>query len=121
VEMARDRIRGLDDIRGAAAYFFSDEFEVDDAGAAKHLTPESALLLGSLHDRLAALTEWTHDGIEGVIRALSEELGVKPAALIHPSRMAVSGRTVGPSLFELLEVLGRDRVLTRLQRAVPSA
>jgi len=118
IDLARDRIRSLEDIQGTAGYFFSDEFAVDAAGATKHLTTDSRALLVRLEAGLAELSDWTHDSIEGVIRALSEELGVKPAALIHPSRMAVSGRTVGPSLFELLEVLGRERVLRRLQRTV---
>jgi len=121
IDMARERIRNIEEIASAATYFFSDEFEVDAAGAGKHLTPESGVLLGQLQERLAALPQWTHDGIEGAIRTLAEELGIKPAALIHPSRMAVSGRTVGPSLFELLEVLGRDRVLRRMQKTVQSS
>lgn len=118
IDMARDRIRSTADIRGSATYFFNDEFEVDEAGANKHLTTESRVLLGQLHERLSSLAEWTHDGIEDAIRTLSEELNIKPAALIHLTRMAVSGRTVGPSLFELLEVLGRARVLRRMQQVL---
>jgi glutamyl/glutaminyl-tRNA synthetase len=51
------------------------------------------------------------------LRALAQESGVKAAALIHPCRVAVSGKAGGPSLFHLLEVLGRDRVLNRLATA----
>src|SRR5690606_22287902 len=94
--------------------FFSDEYSMDPAGVAKHGSPEAKALLRELSARFAALPEWTHDHSEAAIRALAEEKESKPAALIHPSRVAVSGRTVGPSLFELLEVLGRERVLRRI-------
>lgn len=109
-------IHAVSDIRTATKYFWSDDFEIDAVGAAKHLTPESAPLLKQLHDRFTVLPEWNHDSIEGAIRELATELNIKPAALIHPTRLVVSGRTVGPSLFELLEVLGRERVLRRLSR-----
>jgi len=82
--------------------------------SAKHYTPEAKVLLDKLKTRLEALPEWNHDNIESVIRRLAEDENVKPAAIIHPARYTVSGRTVGPSLFELLEVLGSKRVLRRL-------
>jgi glutamyl-tRNA synthetase len=68
-----------------------------------------------LKTRLEASPEWNHDNIEAAIRGLAEDEDVKPAAIIHPARFAVSGRTVGPSVFELLEALGRERVLRRLE------
>jgi len=113
LDMARQRIYHLSDITAAATYFFSDDFEYDPKGK-KHDTPEAKVLLGKLKNLLEALPEWNHDNIESAIRGLAEDEGVKPAAIIHPTRFAVSGRTVGPSLFELLEVLGRERVLRRL-------
>lgn len=116
LDMARQRIHSLTDIRDAAAPFFVDDYSVDEAGRARHLTETSLPRLHQLRERLEALSEWDHDSIEGAIRKLAEELKIKPAELIHPSRMAVSGRTVGPSVFELLEALGRERVLSRLAR-----
>lgn len=116
IELARERIRGLADITNGATYFFSDEYSYDAKGLEKHGTPEAKALLVELSTRLAALPEWTHDDIENALRTLAEEKEVKPAAFIHPSRVAVSGQTVGPSIFELLEALGRDRVLRRIER-----
>lgn len=117
IELARERIHGLADVAAGAQPFFTDDYSIDEAGAAKHLTEVSKPRLAALRERLAALTEWTHENIDATLRALAAELGIKPAELIHPSRMAVSGRTVGPSVFHLLEALGRDRVLRRLERA----
>jgi len=116
LDMARERIHALEEIGPAADYFFDDVYEIDAKGEAKHLTSESRALLSKLRESLSALEEWNHDSIEAALRELSEKLEIKPAALIHPARMAVSGRTVGPSVFELLEMLGRDRVLLRLEK-----
>ncbi len=103
------------DFGRAANYFFTDDYGVDEAGA-KHLTDVSRPRLAQFAARLEALPDWTVEAIEGTLRGLAEELGIKPAELIHPSRMAVSGRTVGPSIFHLLEILGRERVLRRLAK-----
>jgi glutamyl/glutaminyl-tRNA synthetase len=116
LNLARERIHNISDIKDAATYFFSDDYALDETGAAKHLTEVSTPRLRQLRERFATLPEWNHDAVEGAIRSLAEELSIKPAELIHPSRMAVSGRTVGPSVFELLAVLGRERVLGRLQK-----
>jgi glutamyl-tRNA synthetase len=104
------------DLASGAKYFFSDEFPFDEKGLQKYGTSEAKILLTELNAHLSALPEWNHDAIENAIRALAEEKNVKPAAFIHPARIAVSGRSVGPSLFELLEVLGRERVLRRLEK-----
>jgi len=116
LELARERIRTLPEIRDAARFFFSDDYPTDEAGAAKHFNEVSHERLQKLRDALAALPDWNHDAIDAALRALAAELGIKPAELIHPARLAVSGRTVGPSVFELLDVLGRERVLRRLAR-----
>jgi glutamyl-tRNA synthetase len=118
LEMARERIHGIGDIRKSGAYFFTDGFEVDPQAAAKLEPPEAREALRRLHEKFATLDDWSHDPIEQTIRALAEAMQVKPAALIHPARAAVSGRTVGPSLFELLAVLGKDRVLRRIAKVV---
>ncbi len=62
-----------------------------------------------------ALPEWTVEGLEAVTRAIAEELGVKFADVVHPTRVAATGRTVGPGLFETLWGLGRERTLMRLR------
>ncbi len=113
LDMARERIHNISDINGAATYFFRDDYKIDQAGATKHLTDVSLPRLKQLREKFAALPAWNHDAVEGAIRGLATELTIKPAELIHPSRMAVSGRTVGPSVFELLSLLGRERVLRR--------
>ena len=63
----------------------------------------------------AALTDWTPEALETVVRAVGDELGLKFGDVIHPTRVAATGRTIGPGLFETLWALGKERVLERLQ------
>ena len=113
LEMARQRIHAIADITRNATYFFSDEFDQDEKGQ-KHLTPENLERMGRLRARFEPLDSWDVAALEGAIRELAETENVKVAQLVHPTRMLVSGQTVGPSLWELLEFLGRERVLRRL-------
>ncbi len=117
LEMARERIQNLPDIARTATYFFTDDFAVDEAGRAKHLTPENLENAAKLRAKFAELSEWDAAQIEAAVRELSEELGIKVALLVHPTRMLVSGQTVGPSLWELLEFLGKERTVRRMGKA----
>ncbi|MFQ5810596.1 MAG: glutamate--tRNA ligase, partial [Armatimonadota bacterium] len=74
-------------------------------------------VLERLADALEALDDFCVDGIEQATRGLADEMGISAAKAIHPARAAVTGMTFGPSLFHLLELLGKDRVVPRLRRA----
>jgi glutamyl-tRNA synthetase len=94
----------------------ADEFAVDEAAAAKQLGPDQQPMLAAAVTALEALPSWTAADIEQALRsALVEGLGLKPKFAFGPVRVAVTGRTVSPPLFESLEILGRDRSLARLR------
>jgi len=101
------------------SYFFTEDFPYDEAAVKKVFTPEGLANIGKLRERLAAIDAitFTSAGLETEFKTLAAATGQKVGALIHPSRLAVSGRPVGPSLYHLLEVLGKDRVLARMDRA----
>ena len=101
------------------AYFFTETFPYDEQAAAKVFTPEGLANIVKLHERLAGLdaSKFTAIDLENEFKSLAATTGQKVGALIHPARLATSGRPVGPSLYHLLEVLGKDRVLRRLERA----
>ncbi len=100
-----------------AAYFFTDDYPVDEAAFAKRLgPPEAQALLAALEKRYAGAEPFDSTTLEANLRELAEETSLKPADLIHPVRLAVSGQPGGPSLFHLLEVLGRETVLHRIRR-----
>jgi glutamyl-tRNA synthetase len=97
--------------------FFREDFAYEEEGK-KHLEkPESREYLALLADRLAGTGDFTHDAIEAVFREFAEERGIKVGPVIHPARMAISGKTKGAGLFEMMEVLGRERVIARMRRA----
>ena len=98
-------------------YFAADDAVVFDPEAkAKALTPAAGPVLQRLGERFAALPQFDAVSLEATLKALATELGVKVGALVQPCRVACTGRLVGPSLYHLLEVLGREKVAKRMER-----
>jgi glutamyl-tRNA synthetase len=100
-------------------YFFDEDFKFDEAAARKVFTADGVANLARLSERLAAMDPMNFDAatIEAEFKTLAAATNQKTGALVHPARLAVSGRPVGPSLYHLLEVLGKPRVLSRFERA----
>ncbi len=97
----------------------SDDFPYDAEAERKHLAlPDLRRRLTVLRDRWSALPGWDEAGLEEVLRRLAEAEGVAAGKLIHPVRLAVTGRGASPGLFEILALLGRDRALRRLDRLI---
>lgn len=119
VEVLGDRIHFFGDVAEQASYFFSDDFPFDEQAVKKRLLKEGALDgLKKLRDRFAELTVFDAASTEKTLRDLAGAIGVGAGALVHPVRVAVSGRAEGPSLFHMLELLGRERVLKRMDAAL---
>jgi len=113
----RVRIKTLSEFPALTDCFFREDFAFDEEGR-KHLEkPESREYLRLLADRLAGITDFSHAAIEALFREFAEERGIKAGPIIHPARMAVSGKTKGAGLFEMMEVLGRERTVARMRRA----
>ena len=113
----KERARTLVDFFDWSGYVFTDEIKYEEQAIKKRIKKEGvADILRSASERLTALKDFTAVSIEGACRELADELKIKAADIIHPVRVAVSGRMMGPGLFELLEVLGRDKVLKRLEQ-----
>ncbi len=99
-----------------------DGFALDEDAAAKNLGADAAPVLEAALTGLDALTEWSTAAIEGSLKAtLIDGLGLKPRKAFAPVRVAVSGRTVSPPLYESMELLGRERSLARLRAGVERA
>jgi glutamyl-tRNA synthetase len=96
-----------------------EQFTVDEAAAGKHLGDAGRPVLEAASAALDSLPEWSAAAIEEALRAaLVEGLGLKPRNAFGPVRVAVTGSTVSPPLFESMEILGRDRSLGRLGNAL---
>ena len=85
---------------------------------AKHFIAENKPRLQALRDAFAALENFDVTSIEAVLKATAAQLGLKASALVHPARLAVTGSNAGPSLYHLLEILGKAKVLARIDRAL---
>jgi len=121
VDLIRPRTRLLHDFTTWARAFFTDDFDYEPEARAKFWKDERLPgMLAKLADALAALPEWNHDSCDAASRAVAASEGVKAGLLINATRVAIVGRAVAPPLFETMVVLGKERVVTRLRRAIPS-
>jgi glutamyl-tRNA synthetase len=116
LELLKPRVKKLDQLVEELRPFLVDEPEIDPAAAAKHLTEESRPLLIELAGEFDAQPAADAGAIEARVRALAERCGLKAAALIHATRVGVTGRTVSAGLFDVLVLLGASRVSRRLRR-----
>ncbi|MBL7126020.1 MAG: glutamate--tRNA ligase [Dehalococcoidales bacterium] len=120
VPLVRERINTLAEAATYADFFFLDELEYDASLLmGKKMTVEITLkALKVAQERLSLLESFDHDSLEGTLRPLAEELGLKTGQLFSPLRVATTGRTAAPPLFETMMVLGKERCLERIRVAV---
>jgi glutamyl-tRNA synthetase len=118
LNLIRDRFHTLKDFTAAGRAYFSDEYAIDPKPLAKNVLkfPELAIWLPQLAERFAALTEFNAEEAERVSRELADELAIKPGVLINGMRTVLTGQLAGPSMFDIVMTLGREKVLTRLRR-----
>lgn len=119
ITIVGDRLKIGADILTYGDSFFKEDLDYDPEGADRYLkTPTAAVTLEALRERLAHEPVMRADALEQSVRQLAEERGISTRAIIHPARLALTGKAVGPGLFELMAVLGKERVLRRLDRAI---
>ena len=118
LEIIKEKVKLFKDVPDWIGYFFDENYEYDPEAVAKTFRPGTMERLQQLAQRYRALEAWSVERLETELKGLASDLGCKTGELIHPTRLAVSGRSVGPSLYHMLEVLGRDRVLKRLEKTV---
>jgi len=118
LELFRPRAKRLDDFAAQSRFFFVDAIDYDTAAVEKHLRgADMDEHLAAIDAALATLDSFDPVAIEAAVRSVAEARGVKAASLIHGVRVAVTGKTVSPGLFEVLSLLGRTRVHDRLVAA----
>jgi glutamyl-tRNA synthetase len=99
-------------------FYLVDEVEFEPKAAKKHLKPEAHEPLSALRDALEKTKGWTAASLEPVFDSLCVAHDVKMGQLAQPTRVAITGSSASPGIFETLEVLGRERSLARLDRAL---
>jgi glutamyl-tRNA synthetase len=120
VDLYKIRLKTLREFVPMTDCFFIDDFAIEEEGRKKYLDrPENMENFRLLAGRLEKLGEFNHANIEAIFRELAEEKSLKAAQLIHPARLAVSGKTSGAGLFEMMELLGKEKVVKRLRGIAP--
>jgi glutamyl-tRNA synthetase len=117
----RERCKTLRDMAANSRYFFEDFDAYDAKASAKFLKAESAPLLQQLSDGLAALSDWEAAGVHAVIASVAERAGAGLGQVAQPLRVAMSGGTVSPPIDVTVVLIGRERALARLGRAIAFA
>jgi glutamyl-tRNA synthetase len=116
IELHRNRARTTIEMGRALAMYANDPAEYEPDGMKKQIKPETPALLEKLIARYEALDTWTTEALEAALRAVAEESGVSAGKLIHPTRLALTGTTVGAPLFDVVALLGKETALRRLRR-----
>lgn len=111
----KDRANVLRDFVDSAEYFFEDPKKYDSKGVNKYLkNADIWVYLSEFTERMTGLSEYNETSIETLLRSFAEEKGISAAKIIHPVRLALTGKTASPGLFEMMDILGKETVLRRL-------
>jgi len=118
LDTCNGKIKTFSELPAYAGFYFRDEIACDPEAAKKSFVPENKPRLEKLRDAFAQADPFNAATLEAALKATAAELGVKAGVLVHPTRLACTGQPAGPSLYHLLAVLGKDRVLARLDQAI---
>lgn len=118
LDTCKGKTRIFSELPAYAGFYFTDEIDYHPEGVAKHFTAENKSRLQVLRDAFASVENFDAASLEAVLKSTANTLGIKAGALVHPTRLAVTGSNAGPSLYHLLEILGRAKVMARMDAAL---
>jgi glutamyl-tRNA synthetase len=119
LDTCKEKVKVLSALKDFCDFYFEEEIaEYDREAARKDFVPENRPRLAKLREALANLASFDPASLESNLKSVAASLGVKVGVLVHPTRLACTGKTIGPSLYHLMAVLGKDRVLQRLDHAL---
>ncbi len=118
IDETKLRSRTLIELLDMMDYYFKTDIEYDQNAAKKLFTPEKTVYLEAILPRLSSIKDFSREHIEEVIKSYAAESALKLGDVAQPLRLAVTGRTVSPGLFEIMEILRKDRVIKRLENAI---
>jgi glutamyl-tRNA synthetase len=118
INTLKERAKTLAELANSLRYYIAEEVHFDEKAREKFLTEKSRVLLIELKERLASAPDFSHKELEEVFKAIIEDHGVKLGALAQPVRVAITGGTESPGIFEVLEIVGKEKTLRRLERAI---
>lgn len=119
IAVQAERSKTLKEMAEKSRYFYMDFDEIDEKAARKHLKPEVAPVLQDICEQMAALTDWQKEPLHQVIIDVAEKHAMKLGKVAQPVRVAVTGNTISPPIDITLQLIGRERVLARLDKVIP--
>jgi glutamyl-tRNA synthetase len=120
LDTCKGKLKTFSELPAYGGFYFKDDIAYDPEAAKKSFVPENKPRLEKLRDAFAKLTKFDAGSIEAALKATGTELGVKVGVLVHPVRLACTGNPNGPSLYHLLEVIGKEKTLARIEKAMGS-
>ncbi len=114
----RERAKTLTELVDSASYYLTDEITIDEKTATKFLTKDIATPIQALGQKLSELTDFTEGGIEQAFVTTLNEFGLQMGKLAQPVRVALTGSTVSPGIYDVIAVLGKERTIQRLHKAL---
>ena len=121
LDTCQGKIKTFSELPGYAGFYFRDELAYDAEAVKKSFVPENKSRLQKVRDAFARAEPFDAATLETTLKSTAIELGVKAGVLVHPVRLAVTGNPSGPSLYHLLEVIGKKEALPRIERALSHA
>lgn len=118
LDTCKGKFKTFKELPPYAGFYFNDEFEYNAEGVKKDFIPENKPRLQKLRDAFGKVEPFTAANLEAALKFTATELGVKAGVLVHPCRLALTGNPAGPSLYHLLEVLGKEKSLARLDKSL---
>jgi glutamyl-tRNA synthetase len=118
LDTCKPKVKLFAEVRTFADFYFKDEIDYATEATAQDFAPEAKPRLQQLRDALAGLEKFDADTLNATFKALAARAGWSIGLLVHPARLICTGRAVGPSLYHLMAVLGKERVLQRFDRAL---
>jgi glutamyl-tRNA synthetase len=116
VELYKGRLSTLLDFCDWADFLFTDDFAVDEEAKEKYAVNNYHKEFDLLADKLNKLAEFNERSAEGALKEVAAELGKETKDLVHPIRVALTGKSIGPSLFGIMDILGKETVMARLKK-----
>ncbi|MFA6636794.1 MAG: glutamate--tRNA ligase [Candidatus Omnitrophota bacterium] len=117
IDLYKVRVKTLSEFPALTECFFKDDYVIEEKGARKYLeVPDKVENVKIFAGKIREAKDFTAAELERLCRETAEEKGIKAGEIIHPTRMAVSGTTQGAGLFEMMEILGKEKVLERMDR-----
>ena len=118
VKAQRERCKTLVEMAAASIYFYQDFAAYDEKAVAKNFKADTDEVLQALHDEFAQLPEWESESLHQVVLDIAEGLQLNLGKVAQPLRVALCGSAVSPAIDQTLALLGREKTLPRLQRAI---